>query len=94
MPQSAAELTSTRCLDRRGATRAPALCLGASPSIAAAEDQAAGASLMSLRSTFAATSSCQTLLVGDATGCLGCLHTAWVELAPDWVCEVLSPSTG
>ena len=21
-------------------------------------------------------------------------HTAWFELAPDWVCEVLSPSTG
>ena len=39
------------------------------------------------------TSSCRTWPDGGASGCPDLPQTAWFEVPPDWVCEVLSPGT-
>ena len=57
------------------------------------EGPAAGASSSSRNCTSGGTSSSRTSLDGDANGCPGLPETAYFPLAPDWVCEVLSPST-
>ena len=63
------------------------------PSAKAAAVQAGGGSSTSPSCTSARRSWSPTSPAGAASTCRSTPDTAYVTLAPDWVCEVLSPST-
>ncbi len=52
-----------------------------------------GGSLMSPNSIWTATFSCRILLDGGGSACQHSPEAPFTELAPYWVCEVVSPST-
>ena len=62
-------------------------------SIAGAAGRAAGGSSTSRSCTSARTCWCPTSPAGGGSGCRRIPSVPWFELAPDWVCEVLSPGT-
>ena len=65
----------------------------AARSAAAAVGRAAGGSSSSRSCISATTCWCPISAAGAWSGCRRCPDTAWFELVPDWVCEVLSPGT-
>ena len=86
-PPSAACVSVTPGPARRSASR-----IGG-PSTRAAAAPAAGGSSTSRSCTSAPTCSSPTSPAGGASGCRTFPTRAWFDLAPDWVCEVLSPGT-